>query len=675
MLTSPPGWIERRITAAGAVARASLAAALAAFALHGAAPAAAQSLSAEEYAAARGALAAARGGDWVRASGLAAAVPDPAVARLALWSAVTRSETAASFEEITRFLRDNPEWPQPKLMRQRAEEAITDFTAADDVVAWFDANPPATGRGHRRYADALRSLGRTADAIAVARKGWVEKDFPENDEAALYVGFWDVLTIEDHARRLDRLLWQGQLSAAQRIVERTDPDTQALAQARIALRRQQTTPSAALASVPEPLRADPGLTYEIARFHRKEGDAAEARRLLAGLTTDPRAAGKVWDEREILAREAIGRGEPREAYAVTRPHGLTDGSDYVDAEWMAGWIALRFMDEPETAFGHFTTLFDNVRYPVSRARGAYWAGRAALAMDRGRDGKSWYKRAAEQPAVFYGQIAHAELSPNERLTLPRDPYPSDDDRARFDAHPAVQAARVLAGLGADDAELRIFFTELVQIRDTPEWRQLIAAMAQEVGRPDLAVFVARRALRDGHLLVGSGFPVIALPQTVAADGQPIEDALVLAVIRQESAFDTGAISSAGARGLMQLMPGTARQVASRLHVGYAPRRLTDSPDYNVQLGQAYLGSLLNRFGGSYVLALAAYNAGPGRANQWLNENGDPRRDAVEAIDWIERIPFSETRNYVQRTLENVQVYRVVLGGSELVYSLRNDLIR
>jgi soluble lytic murein transglycosylase len=674
MLTSQR-WIEQRIASAITVTRGTLAAALTALALHPAAPVAAQSLTSEEYALARSALAAARTGDWVRASGLAAAVSDPAVGRLAFWSAVTRSESAASFEEIVRFLRDNPEWPQQKLLRQRAEEAITDITPAEAVVAWFDAGPPTTGRGHRRYADALRTLGRDNDAVAIARKGWVEKDLPENDETALYVGFWDAFSMEDHARRLDRLLWQGQLSAAQRMIDRVDPDTQAVALARIALRRQQTSPAAAIAGVPEHLRADPGLTYEMARWYRKEGYSTEARQLLAGINVDSRYAGKVWDERERLARESLARGEPREAYAVARPHGLADGSDFVDAEWMTGWIALRFLDDPETALRHFTTLFDNVRYPVSRARGAYWAGRAAFAMDRGRDGKSWYKRAAEQPGVFYGQIAHAELAPNERIILPRDPYPGAEDRARFEGHEAVRAARLLAMLGADDAELRTFFTELVQVRDNPEWRQLIASMAEELGRQDLAVFVSRRALRDGHLLVSSGFPVLALPPTVSDYSQSLEDALVLAVIRQESAFDTGAISSAGARGLMQLMPATARQVASRLKVGYAPNRLTDSPDYNVQLGQAYLASLLNRFGGSYVLALAAYNAGPGRANQWLNENGDPRRDAVEAIDWIEKIPFSETRNYVQRALENVQVYRVVLGGSELVFNLRNDLIR
>lgn len=672
-------WAKRRVPAVAAGTRSALALALF-LAVGGGgfgglpAGARAQSLSVEEDATARSALAAARGGDWLRASGLCASISDPVVAKLAFWSAVSRSETAASFEEITRFIADNPEWPQPKLLRQRAEEAITDFSLADDVVAWFTQNPPLTGRGHRRYAEALRTTGRGDEAVAIARKGWVEKDFPEADETALYIGFWDALSLDDHTRRLDRLLWQGQITAAQRLLDRVDADTRALAEARIALRRRQTSPAAALAGVPAHLQSDPGLLYETARWYRKEGYGAQARQVLAGMPPDRRHAERIWDERAALAREALAQGQPREAYQVSQPHGLTEGSDFVDAEWLTGWIALRFLDAPDVALGHFTTLFDNVRFPVSRARAAYWAGRAAYAMDRGRDGRQWYKRAAEHPSVFYGQIAHANVAPGEGFSLPADPQPSADDRAAFAGHEAVRAARMLAFLGADNAELRTFFTELVQIRDKAEWRQLVASLAEEVGRQDLAVAVSRRALRDGHLLAASGYPVIALPQTMSDYATPLEDALVLAVIRQESAFDTGAISSAGARGLMQLMPATARQVATRLKVSYSPSRLSDT-DYNVQLGQAYLGSLLGRFGGSYVLALAAYNAGPGRANQWLGENGDPRSDALEAIDWIEKIPFSETRNYVQRTLENLQVYRVLLGGSALVSDLQSDLTR
>ncbi len=665
-------WVERRARASMNTLRVAIAIALVFCALKSTC---AQSLSPDEYAAGRSALAAARTGDWLRAWGLCSSISDPVVTKLAFWTAVTHSETAATFEEITRFVRDNPDWPQQKLLRQRAEEAITDMTAPQDVVSWFEGTPPLTGRGYRRLAEALRALGRSDDAIAIARKGWVEKDFPDADEEALFIGFWDALTTEDHARRLDRLLWQGQISAAQRLLARVDPDTQALGEARIALRRRQTSPATALASVPESLRTAPGLTYEMVRWYRKEGYGAEARQLLAGFVPDPRYASRVWDEREALTREALTQGQPQDAYAVCRAHGLTDGSDFVDAEWLTGWIALRYLNEPEAALGHFTTLFDNVRFPVSRARAAYWAGRAALAMDRGRDGRGWYKRAAEHPSVFYGQIAQATLAPGERVVLPRDPQPSADDRAAFDSHEVVRAARLLAMLGADDTEMRTFFTELVNVRDNPEWRQLVASLAEDVGRRDLAVIVSRRALRDGHLLTGSGYPVVALPATMYDYGEPIEDALVLAVVRQESAFDSGAISSAGARGLMQLMPSTARQVATRLKVNFSPNRLTDSPDYNLQLGQAYLGSLLGRFSGSYVLALAAYNAGPGRANQWLAENGDPRRDATEAIDWIEKIPFSETRNYVQRTLENLQVYRVLLGGTELVSDLQNDLIR
>lgn len=638
-----------------------------------AAPAAA-GLAADEYTLGRQAIAAARGGRCWEASGLAGGMTEPVAAKLALWTCITRAEGAASFSEIARFVSENPEWPEQKLMRKRAEEAITIGTPAEESVAWFERFPPVSGTGRVRYVEALQAVGRSAEATEVARKAWIENDIPPADERVLLSGFGWALDSEAHRQRLDRQLWLGNTAAAERLLTEVDGDTRALANARIGLRRLRTSPAAAFDSVPAWLQDDPGLRYEMVRWYRKQGPQSEARRLLANYPSNGGYAALWWTERVALARDARNMGLYDEAYALVSPHGLTTGSEYVDAEWLSGWLALRFLNDPRTALGHFTSLYDNVRYPVSLARAGYWAGRAASAMGRGSAAEEWYRKAAEHPSAFYGQLAQTQIEPGKGRALPPDPQPGAAERRALADHELARAARLLAELGEQDS-LRAFLIRLVEINETPAWRQAVAALAQELSRDDLAVLVSRRAIRDGHLLVSSGYPVVSLPRTLNGYQDSVEDALILAVIRQESGFDVGAVSSAGARGLMQLMPATARQVASKLNVSFSPSALTSDPEYNVNLGQTYLASLLGRFSGSYVLAVAGYNAGPARASRWLDEIGDPRVGVEEAVDWIEKIPLSETRNYVQRTMENLQVYRAVLGGGVVPPALASDLVR
>ena len=643
-------------------------------ALFAVAPVHAAGLAADEYSLGRQALAAARGGRCWEASSLASSISEPVAAKVALWTCFTRSHGAAAFSETARFVSENPDWPEQKLMRQRAEEAITIGTPADESVDWFGRFPPVSGTGRVRYSEALQAVGREGEAAEVARKAWIESDIPPADERALVSGFGWALDSEAYRQRLDRQLWLGNIAAAERLLNEVDGDTRALANARIGLRRLKISPAAAFDSVPARLQDDPGLRYEMVRWYRKQGPQSEARRLLANYPSNGGYAALWWTERVALARDARAQGLYEEAYALVSPHGLTTGSEYVDAEWLSGWLALRFLNNPSTAFDHFTTLYDNVRYPVSLARAGYWAGRAASVMGRGGTAAEWYRKAAEHPSAFYGQLAQTQIEPGKGKELPPDPLPGTTERRVLDDHELARAARLLAELGEQDS-LRSFLIRLIEVNDTPSWRQAVASLAEDLSRQDLAVLVSRRAIRDGHLLVSSGYPVLPLPRALNGYQDSIEDALILAVIRQESGFDVAAVSSAGARGLMQLMPATARQVASKLNVSFSPSALTRDPEYNVNLGQSYLASLLGRFSGSYVLAVAGYNAGPARANRWLDEIGDPRVSVEEAVDWIEKIPLSETRNYVQRTMENLQVYRAILGGWVVPPTLANDLVR
>ncbi|HSO43108.1 MAG TPA: lytic transglycosylase domain-containing protein, partial [Rhodospirillales bacterium] len=364
-------------------------------------------------------------------------------------------------------------------------------------------------------------------------------------------------------------------------------------------------------------------------------------------------------------RDALRQGQGATAYRLVSAHALSEPADYAEAEWFAGWIALRFLKKPDLARGHFLIMVKFVRFPISVAGAAFWAGRAGEAAGDKPFAMAWYRTAAAHPTTFYGRLAAERVSPESTLILPPEPRPSATERAAFAGHELVRATRLLAAHGQDDAA-RAFIRSLGEIGQAPAWQATTAALASEVGGTGLGVATAKRAMREGFFLFEQAYPLMALPLVSERLPHPVEPALVLAMIRQESEFDRGAVSSAGARGLMQLMPGTAKQVAASLNLPYSPDRLTRDPAYNVKLGRAYLSKLLSSFDGSVALAFAAYNAGPARVRQWLDTYGDPRNGRVDLIDWIEMLPFAETRNYVQRAIENRWVYQARLNGDSVL---------
>jgi peptidoglycan lytic transglycosylase len=613
-------------------------------------------------------------GDWAQARQLAAMAEDPVAAKLILWLEATRSEDSSSFTEITGFVIDNPDWPSQKLLRQRAEQALDANSSDLAVVSWFERNEPLTLPGAKSYANALMAAGETARAHEVVRIAWRNVDAQAiEDEDDFYANFGDVLTNDDHVRRIDRLLWAGRISPAQRILPLVDAGNQALGEARVALRQLSGNAPGLAALVPPELQGDPGLVFDQVRWYRRKDSEAAARRVLLHYRVDSAQPDQFWQERGQLARGALSDGNASEAYRVASEHGFTGGSEFADSEWLAGWIALRFLQQPEVAAQHFLAMFENVSHPVSRARGAYWLARTAAAMGDTGAAALWHKAAAQHSVAFYGQLSAAEIYPGQPLRLPGDPPIDAADAQRFENHELVRAIRLVTAAGEREPQ-RAFVLRLAELSDAGSWKDLTATLAHDIDRPDLAVAVARQSIRAGTPLVRNGYPLLPMAET---GGQPyaVEWPLVHAMVRQESAFDVHAVSPAGAQGLMQLMPGTARAIASTLALPYSPGDLTGSPQYNLSLGSAYIANLLDRFAGSYILALAAYNAGPSRVNQWLSTNGDPRLGAEAAIDWIELIPFSETRNYVQRCLENLQVYRARVGTMQLAQTPDTDLVR
>jgi soluble lytic murein transglycosylase len=592
---------------------------------------------------------------------------NPLPAKILRWMYHSRPGTPAGFDEITKFVTANPDWPSQQRLRRHAEKAIKGKVAADRLLEWFARNPPVTAVGGGELGAALLASGRTAEGEAIVRDAWVNGDFNNRDEKAFLKRHERLLTSDHHERRLDRLLWDGAYYQIRRAIRRVGPEQHALARARNALRRSSPDVEDAVAAVPQHLQSDAGLLYERFRWRRRKGKYAGAMEILANPPADWVRPDKWWNDRRIIARRLITRERAKEAYGVIRDHGLTAGPDFAAAEWFAGWIALRFLKKPNEALAHFERMHGAVNYPVSQARAAYWAGRAAEALNDAEKARRWYETAAKFNAVFYGQLARdrAQLpSPTESP----DPAPSNEAFERFAKTELARAAILLQQLGQTRLAQK-FVDRIARLSDEPEHLAMTARLATGIGRVDLAVRVSRHAYHRGVLLSSSGFPIIKAPATKPELG------LALAVARQESSMNTWAKSSAGARGIMQLMPATAQTVARQLRVRYSPSRLTRDPKYNVKLGRAYLRSLLRQYRGSYVLAIAAYNAGPPALKEWIRRNGDPRKPGVDPIDWIELIPYPSSRNYVQRVLENLQVYRGRLGVDPLARNLQHDLNR
>ncbi len=621
------------------------------------------------------------------------ATDDRLVEMLAEWVLLIDRSESQSFGEITGFIRANPGWPRLGALRNKAERAITRDDSDGSILAWFRAYPPRTVEGASAYAAALDRNGEKDEAVGVIRRAWIDFDMKAADEKAFLSRFAGDLAAEHHWARLDRLLWDNRRSAATRQMKRVGGEYRALAEARLRLMRRKKNAKAAVETVPAWLAKDQGLIYELVRWNRRKENNDVAIAALLAFKGDLDHPKQLWTERQLLARRALLDGDAKTAYRLISDHGLDSGVARADAEFLAGWIALRFLGKPRAAFDHFSGLYETVRYPISLARAAYWSGRAAEAAGEKQIARQWFHTAARNTTTFYGQLAARRIGIAATPFASQEPEISRVARAEFDRGELVRAVRILvalrdapraqargkpdprddprgflASLNNDDM-LRQFLRHIARQSETAEDWTLAAQLARDSGRIDVAVYIARKAARDSVVLGEHGYPTMVL-----ADDIPPEPALLHAVIRQESAFDVHARSRAGARGLMQLMPATAKNVARKLKVkGHSTARLTSDPNHNVALGSAYLESMLGRYEGSMIMALAAYNAGPHRVDKWLVDYGDPRGSLDDAIDWIESIPFSETRNYVQRIMEALPIYRQKLTGAQVAALRAEDI--
>jgi len=613
------------------------------------------------------ALAAARSGDWSQAYARAMQVQDPLPLNIVRWLDYNRTNAGGRFAEIADFIDKNPDWPHQKILRQRAEEAMT--VESDSTVAdWLKRYPPLSGIGKVREAELMLNAGNIEGGTAALRAAWVSADFTPLDERSVWSRHGGSFRPEDNVKRLDRLVWDGQSEAARRMLPLVAAEYRALAEARLALAAQASNAEALVARVPAQLRSDPGLVFEQLRWLRKKDMVDAAAQLLAAEQGDPVRPALWWGERQMMARRVLATGNGELAYRLVQQHGELDGSAYSEAEFLSGYIALRSLKNPSLAFEHFSRILTRAASPYAKARAAYWSGRAAQAEGKTELAGKWYAAGAEHMATFYGQLAAHQLGNDAPPHPVPEPRPDPDELVRFNSQEMVRAARLLFESGDRD-HARAFVLRLAEMAKTSMNFAMLADMAESFGRIDLAISVAKHAVDAGMPLMVHGYPITAVPS-----GGTSERPLLFAIVRQESGFAPDAVSRVGARGLMQLMPATAASIANKMQVPFSPERLIDGA-YNILLGRSYLETLIEDFGGSYALAIAAYNAGPGRVRQWLHEFGDPRGRDIDMVDWIELIPFTETRNYVQRVLENLQIYRVQSGNTASAFSLVSDLAR
>lgn len=572
------------------------------------------------------------------------------------------------FAEMAAFVNDNPAWPNLRGILAIAEQKIPPQQSAGETIAWFTAHPPITLVGFDRYIDALQTAGQTQDAMRLIRKRLIEGDFSAEELSVFYTRFNSFLDADAMNARLDRLDWKNDVFGARRMYGYVDIAHRNLSEARLSYANKVAHPENATANVPSELQDDPGLLFEKLRWLQRNNRDDEAVDMLRHAPDELGDAEAWWEVRQTMVRRMMDRRDYALAYELAADHGQKDPKTLAQAEFLAGWLALRFLNQADKAELHFRILSESATTPVTRARAAYWLGRADEALGDKQDAEQHYEDASALNITYYGQLATTRIYAHPVIQARPEPAIPTGVRAAFFSRDNIAAIQRLHDLG-EDKHTGAFFHAALEAATLRAEFTLLMELGYQIKRPDYAIEAAKAANQKNMLVGAGGFPLLdrALPH-------PPEPAFTHALIRQESMFNPKAESPVGAEGLMQLMPHTAKAVARQCGLKYREARLCDL-DYNLRLGTAFIQNQLDMFNGSYVLALAAYNAGPGRVHEWMDQIGDPRSPNVDPIDWVEEIPVSETRNYIQRIIESLQVYRAKLNGGEAPLMIVSDLRR
>ncbi len=618
-------------------------------------------ISADSLAAVKKAVELTRRGRNSEATALAQTVTDPVAVKLIEWLVLRAENDDFDFQRYAGFATQNPAWPNINQFRRKAEAALFQNGVNDAVIRrYFATTKPLTAKGRVAYARALLSQGERAQAQQLVRETWRTDALSGDMERQVLETFGPLLSGGDHKARMDRRLYAEDSDGALRAAQRLGPSQVAIVKAHAAVIDKSSKAKALLDAVPGDVRGDAAYLFTRARYLRRTDQTEEATKVMLSASGNASAVhdpDEWWEERRLLARRLLDAGEPRTAFRVAREAAMPEKEGArVEHLFTAGWIALRFLNDPSTAKPLFAGILKVAEHPASQSRGHYWYARVCEALGQNGEARTHYERAARFSSTYYGQIAHARLGGSElRLPPPPTGHPQGHRLEIVRAMEmlyAIDERDLVASAAADMADRAVDPTGLAAV----------AALAEKKADARTLVLLGRTAVSRGLPFEYYAYPTAGLPKFTPI-GPPVEPHVAYAIARQESGFNPRARSGANAQGLMQVLPGTAKLVAKRNGITFDAKKLYD-PVYNVQIGAAELGHAIENYRGSYILTFVAYNAGPGRVRDWVERFGDPRDPKIDPIDWVERIPFSETRNYVQRVMENMQVYRVRFGASQ-----------
>ena len=599
---------------------------------------------------------------WKKALSISKKAKDKSIYNFIQWKHLLTKGNQASFYEYKVFIDTNKNYPRIGRIKYLAEHKLsTKKISPKKIIKWFGSNEPLSGYGKLILGESLISTGNIEKGINLIKDGWITASLSRADMKFFRKKYKKYLTANDYIKRADYLSWENKYWDLKRMLRYLPKDYQLLYTARQILMSKSYGVDQAIKKVPSKLKNDAGLNYDRLKWRRKRGRVDSSLEILVKIKNTKKylvRPDKWWKERAIISRALIYKKKYETAYKITSNHALSEGPEFAEAEWMSGWIALSFLNDPLLAIEHFNNFYNNVGYPISLSRGAYWLGRAYEKLNKKELSNKWYGEASKFLTTYYGQLAFLKINPNEKFSLNEMLKVDHKYKKKFYEKDLVKIVYLLDELNKDKYSKDIL--KHLANENVEKGSEILAAeLATSISRYDFAIQISKIASYQKRFHNDFNYPIISTPKYVNKRKIP-ETAFILSVIRQESEFDMTAHSSAGAKGLMQLMTYTAKLVAKQAKLPYSKSRLTKDPEYNINLGSHYIAGLILEYEGAYPFAIAAYNAGPKRVRYWKKINKNPQKNQIDYVDWIELIKFKETRNYVQRVLENYNVYRYIL---------------
>jgi len=604
---------------------------------------------------------------WTAALSLSKKAKDKSIYNFIQWRYLLTTGNQATFYDYLTFIKNNENYPRINRVRYLAEHKLsTNKISPKKIIDWFGPSEPLSGFGKLILGESHIKNGDIEKGISLIKIGWITADLSRSNMKFFRKKFKRYLNADDYIKRADHLAWENKYWDLKRMLRYLPKDYELLYNARQILMSKSYGVDKAIKNVPTRLKNDAGLNYDRLKWRRKRGRLEDSLEIILKVRNNKDylvRPDKWWTERAIIARNLIYKQKYELAYKVTSKHSLDKSPEFAEAEWMSGWIALSFLNDPILAIDHFTNFYQNVGYPISLSRGAYWLGRSYEKIGDKKQSQQWYEEATKYLTTYYGQLAHLKIKPNKKFELEEQQEVTKEYRKYFYKNDLIKIIYLLDELNKNKYTKNIL--KHIANDNVDQGSEILAAeLASKISRYDFAIQISKLASYEKRFHNDFSYPIISTPNYVNGRKIP-ETAFILSLIRQESEFDMTANSHAGAQGLMQLMPYTAKLVSKQAKLPYSKSRLTSDPEYNINLGSHYIAGLILQYDGAYPFATAAYNAGPKRVKYWKKINKDPQKNQVDFVDWVELIKFKETRNYVQRVMENYNVYRYILEKKPL----------